>query len=125
MVAGCAWSSISPDRELSTSCPGTRTLANTSGRCALSRLLPYADALVTGYLRDALESGVTVEAQLSVPIPRVPYVFVQVVSGDEVDPQFLGVPVLEVECYARGSKRAAADLAEDVRVALFTACVEV
>lgn len=91
----------------------------------MSRLLPYADALVTGYLRDALESGVTVEAQLSDPIPRVPYVFVQVVSGDEVDPQFLGVPVLEVECYARGSKRAAADLAEDVRVALFTACVEV
>jgi hypothetical protein len=84
-------------------------------------LLPYVDGLVAGYLRDTLNPAVTVETQLSDPLRRTPYVFVQVVGGDEVDPAFLGVPLVEVDCYATGAKRAAADLAEAVRVALFTA----
>lgn len=85
------------------------------------RLLPYVDGLVVGLLRAGLSASVTVEAELSDPLQRTPYVFAQVVGGDEVDPVEMGVPLVEVECYARGSKRAAADLAEDVRVALYTA----
>lgn len=87
-------------------------------------MLPYADGLVAGLLRASLGVSVTVETQVSDPLRRTPYVFVQVTGGDEVDPRHLGVPLVEVECYQRGSKRAAADLAEDVRVALFTAWAE-
>lgn len=85
------------------------------------RLLPYVDGLVLAILRAALPSAVTVESELSDPLRRTPYVFVDVVGGDEVDPRFLGVPRIDVEVFATGSKRAAADLAEHARVALFEA----
>ncbi len=88
------------------------------------RLLPYADGLALVILRAALPDKVTVETELSDPLRRTPYVFVQVVGGDEIDPRFLGLPLVEIDCYATGSKRAAADLAEDVRVALYTAWAE-
>jgi hypothetical protein len=87
----------------------------------VARLLPYVDGLVLAILRAALPGTVTVESELSDPLQRAPYVFINVVGGDEVDPRFLGVPRVEVDVFATGSRRAAADLAEDVRVALFTA----
>lgn len=85
------------------------------------RLLPYVDGLVLAILRAALPGAVTVESELSDPVRRTPYVFVNLVGGDEVDPRFLGVPRVEVDVFATGGRRAAADLAEDVRVALFRA----
>lgn len=85
------------------------------------RLLPYADGLVAALLRAALGPTVTVETELSDPLRRTPYVFVEVVGGDEADARLLGVPLVDIECYAAGNKRAAADLAEDVRAALFRA----
>lgn len=88
------------------------------------RLLPYADQLVAHLLRDALGPEVTVETELSDPLRRAPYVFVEVTGGEEVDPAQLGVPLVEVDCYARGSKRAAADLAEGVRAGLYVAWLQ-
>lgn len=88
------------------------------------RRLPYVDGLTLALLRASLHPTVTIETELSDPLRRTPYVFTEVVGGNEVDPAQLGVPLVEVECYARGSKRAAADLAEDVRVALYTAWTE-
>ena len=85
------------------------------------RLLPYVDGLVLTLLRSALSARVTVESELSDPLRRTPYVFVDVVGGDEIDPRFLGVPRVDVDVFASGGRRAAADLAEDVRVALFRA----
>jgi hypothetical protein len=87
----------------------------------VARLLPYADGLVAAVLRAALGPAVTVETELSDPLRRTPYVFLETVGGDEIDPRFLGVPLVEVECYATGSKKAAADLAEDIRAALYRA----
>lgn len=85
------------------------------------RLLPYVDGLVLVILRAELPNAVTVESELSDPLRRTPYVFVEVVGGDEVDPRFLGTPRVDVDCFATGSRRAGADLAEHARVALFTA----
>ncbi|WP_018686533.1 hypothetical protein [Actinokineospora enzanensis] len=88
------------------------------------RLLPYVDGLVLHLLRSALPDAVTVEAELSDPLRRSPYVFVDVVGGEEVHPAQLGVPLVEIETYTHGPRRAAADLAEAVRAALYTAWVE-
>lgn len=88
------------------------------------RLLPFADGLVVSLLRAALGEPVTVESELSDPLRRIPYVFVEVIGGGEIDPAQLGVPLVEIQCYARGSKRAAADLSEHVRAALYTAWAE-
>lgn len=85
------------------------------------RLLPYVDGLVLALLRDALPTTVTVETELSDPLRRTPYVFVDLVGGEEVDPRSLGVPRVDVDCFATGGKRAASDLAEHARVALFLA----
>lgn len=85
------------------------------------RLLPYVDGLMLAILRAALPGTVTVESELSDPLRRVPYVFVNLVGGDEIDPRFLGVPRVDIDVFVTGGKRAAADLAEDVRVALFRA----
>ncbi|MGH3760252.1 hypothetical protein [Actinophytocola sp.] len=86
------------------------------------RLLPYVDGLVLALLRGALPSTVTVETELSDPLRRTPYVFVDLVGGEEVDPRFLGVPRVDVDCFtSTGGKQAAADLAEHVRVVLFRA----
>lgn len=89
-----------------------------------ARLLPYVDGLVLALLRAALPSEVTVESELSDPLRRVPYVLAEVVGGDVVDERHLGVPRVDVDCWAAGSKRAAADLAEHARAALYTAWAE-
>jgi hypothetical protein len=88
------------------------------------RLLPYVDGLVLVLLRAALPREVTVESELSDPLRRVPYVFVEVVGGEVVDGRFLAVPRVDVDCWAAGSKRAAADLAEHARAALYLAWTE-
>ncbi|MBM7771237.1 hypothetical protein JOD54_001441 [Actinokineospora baliensis] len=97
---------------------------SSKGATSMARLLPYVDGLVLFLLRAALPTSVTVESELSEPLRRAPYVFIDVVGGDELHAAQLGVPVVEVDCYTRGSKRAAADLAEAVRAALYTAWFE-
>lgn len=85
------------------------------------RLMPYVDGLVQGYIKDGLPSA-TVQTQLTNVFDRCPFVFVQVVpGGDEVHPELLDLVSVSIECYAKGSKRAVADLGEDVRVTLYTA----
>jgi hypothetical protein len=86
-----------------------------------SRLLPYADALVTGIVRAALpgvEVGTLVPADLY-PAPR-PFVLAHRVGGAAIDPRFLDSATVDVQAFAP-TRRGAADLAEVVRVALFDA----
>ncbi|PPK63524.1 hypothetical protein V5P93_000421 [Actinokineospora auranticolor] len=83
--------------------------------------MPYVDGLVLHLLRAALPTTVTVETELSDPLRRMPYVFADVVGGDEPLPAHLGLPLVDVESYTRGPKRHGADLAEAVRTALYTA----
>lgn len=84
------------------------------------RLLPNVDKLVVGILRAAMPAA-TVETEWSNGFTRTPYVLVDVTGGDELHPEFLGRPLVDIETYAVGSNSAAADLAENARVALYLA----
>lgn len=87
----------------------------------LERLLPDADLLVKRLLRQALGPGVTVQTQLTNVFTRLPYVFVNAGGGSEPHPELLGLPLVDLECYAGPSKKDALDLAEGARVALWRA----
>lgn len=80
--------------------------------------LPYVDGIVASLLRDALP-GVTVETQYNNGIFRTPYVWVEVVGGTPLDPDLAVRAILDVRCFTGPDKRDGAELAEDVRRALW------
>jgi len=84
------------------------------------RLLPDAERLALALLRPAFPGvgfGTLIPDDVA---DRLPFVVVRRVGGAAIDSRFLDQPVMSVDVW-HTSRAGAADLAEDVRVALFQA----
>lgn len=94
----------------------------------LPRLLPRADLLVMQVLLQLMMPHlptVQVGTQKTNVFDRCPFVFVEeTAGGSEPHPALLGIAAVSLEVFAKGSKAAAADVAELARWALWTAVDE-
>lgn len=87
----------------------------------MPRLLPYADDLLCGIVRATVpdtEVGTLVPADLAANPRR--FVYLHRVGGAALDLEFLDVATVDVQTFA-ATRRGAADLADDVRAALYLA----
>jgi hypothetical protein len=86
----------------------------------MARVLPDADQLMLDVIRTAISgqsAGTFIPSDLA---NRLPYVTARRITGPPRHPQFAGNPTMDVQTWAT-TREVAADLAEDVRVAVYDA----
>lgn len=87
----------------------------------MARLLPDTDLLLGSYLNTVLAAGVTVSNHVPADVlAQMPYVRVVRIGGGDTHPQFATNPTVQTDCW-ESTRAKAANLAEDVRVALWQA----
>lgn len=89
----------------------------------MKRYAPYIEGLTQELLKTDTElAGVTIGTQL-VPnfLEKLPFVFLESSGGSAINEKLAFYYTLQVTSVARGDKRAAADLDEAVRAALYDA----